>query len=288
MKLGAKKRLSTMFNGRSAKAAIGLLGLTAVAAFSAVLPAGAAGAATSTTGLNDYVFWNAPPSFVNISQDFTIDNLAPTTFWSTMFSFTNQNYGGYIGIQTNGNVSGQQTSGDAIFSLWNAVAWHQVPKSSATCQSFGNEGTGGSCRAPFSVVAGHTYNVNVVAFGNPTTIGKSKTHVQWWAGKVTDETTKKSTVLGLIASTSTSLTQPANFVEDFSIPNVAGSKNCDAFPLTKTTFFAPNVIVSGGHSTAITYSGGDPRICEQGTIVTGTTSGNKGTVNLIVGGPNPS
>lgn len=72
---------------------------------------------------------------------------ATSYFFAQQFWFADGD-GGYMGLQTNG-IIGEETVGKMlIFSIWDAL--DAEPGPGATCQPFGGEGVGQSCRLPFS------------------------------------------------------------------------------------------------------------------------------------------
>ena len=67
-------------------------------------------------------------------------------FFAQQFWFADGD-GGYMGLQTNGVIGSEAVGKMLIFSIWEALG--AAPGPDATCQTFGGEGVGYSCRLPF-------------------------------------------------------------------------------------------------------------------------------------------
>lgn len=77
-------------------------------------------------------------------------------FWAQQFFFVSSGgSGGYTGLQTNGYIGGQTVGKIVIFSIWDTL--EAVPGPGASCEPFGGEGIGFSCRKPFSWSEGTDY-----------------------------------------------------------------------------------------------------------------------------------
>ena len=69
--------------------------------------------------------------------------------------------GGYMGLQTNGIIGSDTVGKMVIFSIWDAL--DATPAAGATCQPFGGEGIGQSCRLPFEWQPGVAYRLRLEA-----------------------------------------------------------------------------------------------------------------------------
>jgi hypothetical protein len=70
---------------------------------------------------------------------------ATASYWAANWNWTDASYGGYIGLQTNGNRADDSAGDTAIFSLWNANG------GGPGCIRFSGEGTGMSCRLAYPI-----------------------------------------------------------------------------------------------------------------------------------------
>jgi len=104
-----------------------------------------------------------------------------TFFWAHQFRMIGGN-GGYIGLQTKGNLPDGSLAKVAIFSIWDAEE-----AEGAGAMRFGGEGAGWSCRIPYAWKAGTAYAMRV-----------STTGEGWWRGQVRDEQTGEVSDLGSI------------------------------------------------------------------------------------------
>lgn len=102
-----------------------------------------------------------------------------TFFWAHQFRMIGGN-GGYIGLQTKGNLPDGSLAKVAIFSIWDAEEAH-----GPGTMRFSGEGAGWSCRIPFAWQAGHSYAMRVSTTGDG-----------WWRGQVRDEQTEEVSELG--------------------------------------------------------------------------------------------
>lgn len=88
-------------------------------------------------------------------------------FWALQFFFENTTQGGYTGLQGNGIIEGQTVGKMAIFSIWDST--ESMPGPGATCEMFGGEGVGQSCRLPFEWRENVTYRLEL-----------EQTSPSWW------------------------------------------------------------------------------------------------------------
>lgn len=104
-----------------------------------------------------------------------------TYFWAHQFRMIGGN-GGYIGLQTKGDLADGSVGKMAIFSVWDAEA-----AEGPGAVRFGGEGAGWSCRIPYAWQAGHAYAMRVSTSGDG-----------WWLGQVRDEMSGEVSELGVI------------------------------------------------------------------------------------------
>jgi hypothetical protein len=166
-----------------------------------------------------YVDWTYPQQgFWNVDQTVWVVQKAPSTYWSSNWSWTTTHgaaTGGYMGIQTNG-IRFDGTTGDtAIFSLWGANGTR-----SGQCDTFGGEGTGLSCRMPYTIYGdGNSYRLRVWRL-------ESDAHGQWWGAWIRDSRRGDLHIGDIrVPGTSGLMTGPNVFAEYFG-PRVG----CDAVP----------------------------------------------------------
>jgi hypothetical protein len=95
-----------------------------------------------------------------------------TYFWAHQFRLIG-GAGGYLGLQTRGNLADGSLGKVAIFSIWDA---EEAEGPGAV--RFSGEGTGWSCRIPYAWEAGRAYGMRVYTPGGG-----------WWAAAVRDEAT---------------------------------------------------------------------------------------------------
>ncbi len=92
-----------------------------------------------------------------------------TWFWAHQFRLAGGD-GGYLGLQTWGNLTTRRLDRIAIFSIWDALgAEGEYPG------PFSGEGTGWSCRISYPWVAGRSYRLRVWT-----------DEPGWWAASVAD------------------------------------------------------------------------------------------------------
>ncbi|MCA9773474.1 MAG: DUF3472 domain-containing protein [Myxococcales bacterium] len=156
-----------------------------------------------TPGGMAYAWWSwpAPPvggghtGWFNRDVNLTIEadpGTAAALFWSHQFHFQGGD-GGYIGLQTSGNIGGVPVGKMALVSIWQALGG-LAGSPGSVCQTFGGEGTGWSCRIPYDWQEGRTYRLRLWEYCCAETPGAA----EWWTGSVTDLTTGVETILGRI------------------------------------------------------------------------------------------
>lgn len=102
---------------------------------------------------NAVAYWDFPSEFKwrvhNMRQVMTIRKKGPKSFWALQWTWTTAKNGGYIGLQTSGDRQDGTFGETAVFSLWDANRAQAAP--GATCERFGGEGVGFSCRRAFRI-----------------------------------------------------------------------------------------------------------------------------------------
>jgi len=218
-----------------ARAACGFLlaclALGAMPAMATVVPGGMASHQTNATG-----------SATAFEMTFTIESAPPDAsnlYWAQQFyTSTTVDHGGYVGLQTGGNINGVLVGKIAIFSIWNADAAEAGP--GATAQTFDGEGIGYSVRIPYAWKAGVGYRFRV-----------EKDGALWWKATLVDTSTGSSTYIGRIRITQDVPLQPVwvAFTEYYT-----GLADCAAVPHARVAF-SPISFAGGtwGSNTPITY-----------------------------------
>ena len=212
-----------------------------------------AASAAQHQNANLYVFWNwAGSGSWNVDQHVRIGLKAPATYWAQLWSWTDASYGGYIGLQTDGNRFDGSRGDTAIFSLWNSNG-----SSGPSCGVFGGEGTGHSCRAAYPIQTGRYYRLRVWRLGADS-LG------QWWGGYLKDETTGVETWLGdiRVPASHQLIAQPSNFTEYYGT-----AVSCDSVPLSTVYWTQPaaNHLGSGSYQYGSSYSSSRRGNCTGGT-----------------------
>ena len=86
-------------------------------------------------------------------------------FWAQQFwPDSNEDHGGYFGLQTNGTLQNSQVGKMLIFSIWNADQAEAGP--GATAQTFGGEGIGYSVRLAYDWQLGVPYTFRISKDGD--------------------------------------------------------------------------------------------------------------------------
>ncbi len=149
-----------------------------------------------------------------VSQKITILNVAPSTYWNVNWVWDQESFGGYAGVQKDGQLQNQSQGDIAIFSLWNAS--DAAATSNSWCLPFGGEGEGMSCRAALPVNAGDRFDVKVMP--------DSARGSNWWRAEITVNDSQVVD-LGSIKASKSNLraSRISNFIEYF-----GAAVNCDA------------------------------------------------------------
>jgi hypothetical protein len=144
--------------------------------------AGAPGGALTAGGMADtHASFSGGP-FTELVFPFTVIDEpveGSSYFWAQQFFFEGTTQGGYTGVQTNGILGGSVVGKMLIFSIWEALG--ATPGPTASCEPFGGEGIGYSCRLVFAWRENVTYRMILreaatdewsVSVGDPTVPGE--------------------------------------------------------------------------------------------------------------------
>ncbi len=145
-------------------------------------------------------------------------------FWAQQFFFENTTQGGYTGLQGNGIIEGQTVGKMAIFSIWDST--ESMPGPGATCEMFGGEGVGQSCRLPFEWRENVTYRLEL-----------EQTSPLWWTLTLHDPTDGTGHEIGTIRTPDGwGLVDPfvAGFAEYYGQVD-----SCDSMPHTVALIHTP-------------------------------------------------
>ena len=228
-----------------------------IVAVAAVLVAGVTPAhAAQHQNANIVAFWNfnGNSGFWNIDQQVRVNRKAHHTYWAMQWGFTaTPNEGGYMGLQTDG-IRFNGTRGDtAIFSLWNATG------ARGSCGPFGGEGSGISCRVPYTISTGVYYRYRVWRLESDSAGG------QWWGAWIMNMSTGVDTQIGAIrvSGIKTLTTTPLNFSEYW-----GDAVACTNVPISSTDFTQPAANYRGGglYDFGSTYSSYSRGSCTGGTV----------------------
>jgi hypothetical protein len=197
---------------------------------SVVFGAGSASAEGTSSASSTHVdvYWKTEGpgnNLTNIDQVMSVETKARASYWSMYFSYADAPDGGYLGLQTDATRPDGSVGEMAIFSLWNA---DKSRNRTGRCVTFGGEGEGLSCRAPYTIKLSNDYRYSVKRLEADST-------GQWWGGWVRDMATGTDTYLGDLHSTSKVLKGPViNFSEYFGSP-----VPCSKVPTSKVVWTQP-------------------------------------------------
>ncbi len=195
---------------------------------------------------NAYQDWTtAGNSFTRLVQDVTFAKKAQATYASILFpqlvqrdsatgATTTYNYGGYMGLQTNGGRVDGSIGDTVIFSWWDksATTADRSVATSGTCKRFGGEGDGVSCRLAYPIVQGRTYRFRV-----------ERVLDKEWAAFVTDTVTGIESKIGQIRIMDAGeLVRTSNFLEYFG----PAQPTCNDVPSSMALFSSPLVTTAAG------------------------------------------
>jgi hypothetical protein len=148
--------------------------------------AGAPGDGITPGGIADTHAQFVGGSFAEVVYPFTIEDepvAGSSWFWAQQFFFEGTTEGGYIGVQANGILGGQVVGKMLIGSVWNAT--EATPGPGASCEPFGGEGIGYSCRLQHEWRENVTYRMIV-----------RESSEDWWSILVHDPETNEERLLG--------------------------------------------------------------------------------------------
>jgi hypothetical protein len=137
-----------------------------------------------------YSAWNAPAG-THYDLDATLaiatdPGAGADRFFAAQFALESATSdGGYIGLQTDATRPDGTTGKIAIVSIWNAVG--ATAGANATCNTFGGEGVGWSCRVAYDWHEGHAYRLRLWALSKNS-----------WSAWVRDETSMVEVYIGKI------------------------------------------------------------------------------------------
>ena len=201
---------------------------------------------------NAYVFWNFgqdADDVQNVEQIIWIARPAVGSQWVMTWTWVaDPAHGGYLGFNLDANGEGQ-----ALFSLWNAIA-----AKGGTCRQFGGEGTGWSCRTPFNVRRDVFYKLLLyrTSFDNDGV---------WWGAWIYENpgaATEKKTFLGEIKVNKEMSVIRGNSINNFSEYFGPARQQCGTLPLSifGVTPPAANKGANGGYVHYSTFNGSsDPQ-----------------------------
>jgi hypothetical protein len=218
-------------------------------------PAGAPGGGLTPGGVADTHAQFLGGPFAEVVFPFTIeDEPVPDAawFWAQQFFFEGTDQGGYIGVQSTGILGGQVVGKMVIGSIWDAL--EAMPGPMASCEPFGGEGVGYSCRLAFQWRQNVTYRMIVREASD-----------DWWEIAMHDPTTNEEILLGTIrvAPEWGRIRPPtAGFAEYYS--TVA---SCDAMPHAIALLHAPSA--DGTDPTAVTAGTYGPCAAQATSTCTG-------------------
>ena len=220
-----------------------------------------------------YFKWSNPNPAWNIDQDVNIVTASSYSFFSMMFTFSGQNFGGYIGLQ-------QTSSGpEAIFSIWQATRATPA-NSNASCQPFGGEGSGYSCRMnKFPLQYGSVPNPRFYTY-RVWRISSDSGGV-WWLGVIIDTATGIEYELGQIYAPSGCMTMDPKSVMNFIEFWGPAAPTCNDIPLSIGFFTQPSE--NQNQSTVGVWSGSSRGSCCGGSVVASWNNAWPGAVATLGG-----
>lgn len=170
----------------------------------------------------------------NIDKFVTIRATGPTRFFAHQLQFMGGD-GAYLGLQDtpNGRL--------AIFSVWNSPG-DAVAGRGASCSTFGGEGEGWHCLAPYPWKTGHTYRYRVWQ-----TASKPDGSTQWVAA-IDDVGTGKGQQIGYLwTAPNQGLLAPSSvsWIEDYGME----SGHCATEKPAKAVFFYPTADAAATRAT---------------------------------------
>ena len=219
-----------------------------------------------------YVDWNYNSTgFWDVDQTLWMVVRPGYTYWSLNWAWTNtsQSNGGYMGLQTNGSRFDGSAGDTAIFSLWNANGYR-----GSNCGSFSGEGSGLSCRLPYTIYGdGNSYRLRVWRL-------EADAQGQWWGAWIQDARRGDVHIGDLRVPATANLIAYANDFSEYFGPKVG----CDQVPLSVVNWTYPTAD-AGADSTSFAQS--LKASCTGGGATLTTINGGTPVVNASLGGPRP-
>lgn len=171
--------------------------------------------------------------FYNQDTFLTI-NSAPVNsyyFWAQQFWFINGN-GGYMGLQTGGNLNGHETK-IAIFSIWDALDAVAGQAKNSYAGPFGGEGVGYSCKIEYDWQDNVEYRVRLWELSD----ARKPEEPEWWGAWIMDMSTQEETFIGkiLVPANWKWLNSSGNFFVEYFLP----TNGCENVPYAKATLSVP-------------------------------------------------
>ena len=144
-------------------------------------------------------------------------------FWAQQFWFDGGD-GGYLGLQDNGLIEGAWAGKIAIFSIWDT--FEATPGEGASCERFGGEGVGASCRRVLDWQEDTTYTFTISSVGD-----------RQWSVEVFDPRAGASLPLGIITVPEgwAGLSSGTNAFAEY----YGTTDSCEATPLAEVLIHMP-------------------------------------------------
>ena len=196
---------------------------------------------------NAYTYWDfgqGSDDVQNVEQKIWIAQPAPASQWVMTWAWTaDPAHGGYLGFNADANGKGQ-----ALFSLWNATA-----ATGSSCQQFGGEGTGWSCRMPFEIKTDVFYQLRLSRT-------KSEADGVWWSAWIVENPGSDASqeyALGEIKVKAEMNVIRGNSINDFSEYYGQTQEKCSTVPLSilGVTPPAANKDKNGNYAYTATFNG---------------------------------
>ncbi|MEM7799015.1 MAG: helix-turn-helix transcriptional regulator [Chloroflexota bacterium] len=135
-----------------------------------------------------YAYWSfeSESGLYHVDQQVTVSQKGPASYWGMSWYWAEAEYGGFMGLQTDGNHFDGTTGELAIFSLWNGDV-----AVGPSCNAFEEQGGGQSCRLPFEIDEGETYTYRIWRLD-------SDDEGQWWGAWILADGGSRETHIGNI------------------------------------------------------------------------------------------
>lgn len=223
-----------------------------------------------------YADWNYSGSsrIYNVDQTLYVVNKARSTYWAMDWAWSNTSAssGGYMGVQTNGNRNDGSTGDTALFSLWNANG-----SRGSNCGAFGGEGTGLSCRLPYTIYGdGTSYRLRLWRL-------ESDAQGQWWGAWIKDSRRGDKKIGELrVPNSASTVAHANNFAEYY------GSRlTCDTVPESMVNWGQPTYL--GEVTDGLATLRETPKAsCTGGRTRWATLADGSRVVQMVLGGARPN